>query len=74
MEILSDIYFKIDKVTNLKLLIYNQLGSSIEEISYKTVIGKNKITLKKGSLSTGLYFCKLTGASQDYKVLKLIVN
>ena len=51
-----------------------KLALAIKEVEYKTVLGNNKIVLKKEHLSPGLYLCKIIDAQRDYKAIKLIVN
>ncbi|MBE7688165.1 T9SS type A sorting domain-containing protein [Tenacibaculum finnmarkense genomovar ulcerans] len=74
LETISEIYFNTKQIAMVRLVIYNQLGRVVKEIPYRTIVGENKIILKKGRLSTGLYFCKIIGASEDHKVVKLIIN
>ncbi|MCG8803100.1 T9SS type A sorting domain-containing protein [Tenacibaculum finnmarkense] len=74
LETISEIYFNTKQIAMVRLVIYNQLGRVVKEIPYTTIVGENKIILKKGRLSTGLYFCKIIGASEDHKVVKLIIN
>ncbi|SOU87210.1 DUF6923 family protein [Tenacibaculum dicentrarchi] len=74
LEKISEIYFNTNQIATVRLVIYNQLGRVVKEIPYTTIVGENKITLKKERLSTGLYFCKIIGASEDHKVVKLIIN
>ncbi|WP_239760632.1 T9SS type A sorting domain-containing protein [Tenacibaculum finnmarkense] len=74
LETISEIYFNTNQIATVRLVIYNQLGRVVKEIPYRTIVGENKITLKKERLTTGLYFCKIIGASEDHKVVKLIIN
>ncbi|WCC41302.1 T9SS type A sorting domain-containing protein [Tenacibaculum finnmarkense] len=74
LETISEIYFNTKQIAMVRLVIYNQLGRVVKEIPYTTIVGENKIILKKGRLSTGLFFCKIIGASEDHKVVKLIIN
>ncbi|CAM1333074.1 DUF6923 family protein [Tenacibaculum aestuariivivum] len=70
----AGIHFTSNQIETVKLVVYTRLGRKVKEIEYKTVLGNNKIVLKKEHLSTGLYICKIIGAKQNYKTIKLIIN
>ncbi|WBX72631.1 T9SS type A sorting domain-containing protein [Tenacibaculum pacificus] len=74
MDTQADIHFNTNQIETVKLVLYTRLGRKVKELEYKTVLGNNKIVLKKEHLSPGLYLCKIIGAQRDYKAIKLIVN
>ncbi|WP_405297032.1 DUF6923 family protein [Algibacter sp. Ld11] len=70
----TSIQFTAEQAENVELLVYNQLGSLVNKIAYSTVPGVNEIELKRGSLSTGIYFCKIKSSLTTYKTTKLLLE
>ena len=71
----THIHFTAQNAENVELLVYNQVGRLVRQIPFSAVYGKNEIPLERGNLSTGLYFCKITGSNQrTYKTIKLLMD
>lgn len=66
--------FTVSKSKTVQLVIYNQLGKQVYNASHDTLSGKNSITIQRGNLSKGLYFCKIISDQYQINPLKLIVN
>ncbi len=56
------------------LKLYNQIGALVKEIEYNIQRGENNLPLKRGQLSSGMYFCKITGSQNQYQTLKLLLE
>lgn len=56
------------------LYVYNQLGRVVREIAYNAQYGSNDLTLEKGNLSSGVYFCKIVSQHYNYQSVKLVVK
>lgn len=74
MHTLTSIQFNAPVPETLNLQVYNQVGRLVKQLSVKALKGNNNIALKRGSLSSGMYFCKLKSKQANYKTIKLIVN
>ncbi len=70
----TTITFTAQVSEDLTLEVYNQLGALVKQVDYKAKRGQNHVPLKRDQLSSGMYFCKLTGGSTTYKTIKLIVQ
>ena len=66
--------FKSQRVEAVEVLVYNQLGVLVKTITHQATLGANEITLNRGSISSGLYFCKVQSESTLYKITKLILE
>ena len=58
----------------VEVFIYNQLGSLVKTITHEATLGKNEIKLNRGTLSSGLYICKVQSETTLYKITKLILE
>ena len=74
MRLSTSIQFNAPVSETLDVTIYNQLGRLVRTIAVKAVRGNNSVTIKRGDLSSGMYFCKLESKHTSYKTIKLIVN
>lgn len=70
----TSIQFTAEQAENVELLVYNQLGSLVNQIPFSTVPGKNEIELKRENLSNGIYFCKIESSTTVYKTTKLLLE
>ncbi len=66
--------FTMQKSESVQFVMYNQLGKQIQSKTYNAVQGRNSITINRGNLSSGLYFCKIVNNQNNFYPLKLIVN
>ena len=55
----TNIQFTAESSEPIELLVYNQLGRIVKQVPFNANRGKNNIKLERGTLSTGLYFCKI---------------
>ena len=70
----TTIDFTLPQTETIAFIIYDQLGKQVYHSYHKAEVGKNRIIFTKGSLSSGLYFCKIVSIQYDIKPLKLIIN
>ncbi len=56
------------------LNVYNQLGGLVKQLKFNANRGQNSLQFQRDQLSSGLYFCKLTGSQTQYTTLKLLVD
>lgn len=70
----TTIHFKANQVENIQFIVYSQLGKIVYQTNMLTTIGENEIKLNRGSLSSGLYFCKITNQRNYNTSLKLLVK
>ena len=74
MKSRTTFYFTSSRIEAVEVLIYNQLGSVLKTITHQATLGENEIILNRGSISSGLYFCKVQSDSKLYKIAKLILE
>ncbi len=70
----TKIHFTAQQSEHVDLLVYNQLGALVKQVSFQAISGSNEITLNKANLASGLYFCKIKSRHRDYKTTKLIIE
>jgi hypothetical protein len=63
---------KVHETVTLKM--YNQMGALVKEIDYTVNRGENNLPLKRGQLSSGMYFCKIVSSQNQYQTLKLLLD
>ncbi|GAA4970577.1 DUF6923 family protein [Algibacter aquimarinus] len=63
---------KVRETVTLKM--YNQMGVLVKEIDYTVNRGENNLLLKRGQLSSGMYFCKIVSSQNQYQTLKLLLE
>lgn len=68
------IQFTANQNETVQLVIYNQLGKQVFATTYNAKAGKNSITVNRGNLSSGLYFCKIVSSQLKINPVKLIIN
>ncbi len=56
------------------LKMYNQMGALVKETNYTVNRGENNLPLKRGQLSSGMYFCKIVSSQNQYQTLKLLLD
>ena len=66
--------FTSQRIETVEVLVYNQLGSLVKTITHEATLGKNEIKLNRGTLSSGLYICKVQSETTLYKITKLILE
>ncbi|GGD11706.1 DUF6923 family protein [Hyunsoonleella pacifica] len=74
MHLSTSIQFNAPATETFDVEVYNQLGHLVKTIEVKAVRGNNNVTLKRGSLSSGIYFCKLESKLTHYKTIKLVLD
>lgn len=62
----TEISFSLDKVTDVKLVIYNSIGQRVYHKDVKGTAGSNVVTVDRGNLQRGLY---MVGLEKDGKSL-----
>ena len=70
----TNILFTATQSTDVQLHVYDQLGKVVYTKKVKTEVGQNTVPLSQNGWRPGLYFCKISGTSQHFKTLKLIIN
>tara|TARA_R110002050_G_scaffold281956_2_gene429674 strand:+ start:47366 stop:49951 length:2586 start_codon:yes stop_codon:yes gene_type:complete len=70
----TNIQFTAESSEPIELLVYNQLGRIVKQVPFNANRGKNNIKLERGTLSTGLYFCKIKSRNTTYKTIKLLMD
>jgi Repeat of unknown function (DUF6923)/Secretion system C-terminal sorting domain len=70
----TTIDFTLAQSETVQFVVYDQTGKQICQIYFDAKAGNNSITLNRGNLSTGLYFCKIISDQYQINPLKLIVN
>ncbi|MBC3845377.1 T9SS type A sorting domain-containing protein [Winogradskyella echinorum] len=68
------IQFTANQNETVQLVMYNQLGKQVFATTYNAKAGKNSITVNRGNLSSGLYFCKIVSSQLKINPVKLIIN
>ncbi|MBT8259108.1 MAG: T9SS type A sorting domain-containing protein [Bacteroidia bacterium] len=74
MQSHTTIAFSADQKETMTFVVYDQLGQIVNQIKFESTSGKNELKLNRGSLSPGLYFCKITSRRTNYYPLKLLVR
>ncbi|WP_372754492.1 T9SS type A sorting domain-containing protein [Mariniflexile sp.] len=70
----TSIHFNSGTTDTVELLIYNQLGHLVKQIPFTAAKGNNYISLKRGTLSSGLYICNIKSNQATYNTIKLLVD
>ena len=70
----TTLHFTSQNTETVTLMVYNQLGSLVKTITHEASLGANEIKLNRGTLSSGLYFCKVQSDTKLYKITKLILE
>ena len=70
----ATIDFTLAQTETVVFEVYDQTGKRVFSKTHNAVAGKNSISFNRGSLSTGLYFCKIVSSQYEINPLKLIVN
>ncbi len=70
----TTIYFTAQKTHKATLLIYNQIGKLVRQTTIEIARGDNEIQMKRGTLSSGFYFCKVESNVSNYKPIKLLID
>jgi len=68
----TTLVFNAKQPKEVTVFIYNSLGRLVRQTPYKALQGVNKVTVKRGNLSSGIYFCEIKGL--NFKSEKLIVK
>lgn len=68
----TTLVFNTKQPKEVTVFIYNSLGRLVRQTPYKALQGVNKVTVKRGNLSRGIYFCKIMGL--NFKSEKIIVK
>ena len=74
MSEVTSLNFNATVKENLTLSIYNQLGKVVYRQQVNASVGKNKVSIQRQNLSSGLYICKLESVNSNYKSLKLLIR
>jgi len=69
----TTIYFTAPKTDVATVLLYNQLGELVKQITIKMQKGDNEVQLERSTLSSGLYFYSIKSGSVNYKTAKLLI-
>ncbi|GAA4884893.1 hypothetical protein GCM10023311_04260 [Flaviramulus aquimarinus] len=70
----TSVHFIAQSSETVELLVYNQVGRLVKQIPFTALQGKNEIELKRGNLSSGLYFCTIKSSHTNYKTTKLLMD
>ena len=70
----SEISFLSNVSERCQVLIYNTIGTLVEQRKIDVVSGHNTLILRGKKLSRGLYFLKLQGSNTNFKTSKLLVE
>ncbi|MFP4844927.1 DUF6923 family protein [Winogradskyella sp. PE311] len=70
----TTLQFTANQSETVAILLYDQLGKVVYNKTYNAVPGKNNVTINRGNLSSGLYFCKIVSNQYEINPLKLIIN
>jgi hypothetical protein len=74
MGSVSELSFYSEVSAKSSIKIYNILGVLVSKINFTTEIGTNTIAIKKGRLSSGMYFVKVSNDYKMYNSKKLIIK
>ena len=74
MSEVTSLNFNATVKENLTLSIYDQLGKVVYRQQVNASVGKNKVSIQRQNLSSGLYICKLESVNSNYKSLKLLIR
>jgi hypothetical protein len=74
MGSVSELSFYSEVSAKSSIKIYNILGVLVSKINFTTEIGTNTIAIKKGRLSSGMYFVKISNDYKMYNSKKLIIK
>jgi hypothetical protein len=74
MGSVSELRFYSGVSAKSSIKIYNILGVLVNKINFTTEIGTNTIALKKGRLSSGVYFIKISNDYKMYNSKKIIIK
>lgn len=74
MKSQTTVTFTATQPETVEFIVYDQLGKQVYKTTHNTTAGINSIAFDRGTLSTGLYFCKIVSEYYDIKPLKLIIN
>ncbi|WP_203258932.1 DUF6923 family protein [Hyunsoonleella ulvae] len=74
MHLSTSLQFNAPASETLDVEVYNQLGRLVKTLTVNAVRGNNAVTLKRGNLSSGVYFCKLESKLTHYKTIKLVLD
>ena len=74
MKSSTTFHFTSQRLETVEVLVYNQLGSLVKTITHEATLGANEIKLNRGTISSGLYFCKVQSDTKLYKITKLIIE
>lgn len=74
MSFETTIHFTAQNSETVQLLVYNQVGRLVKQIEVTAKPGKNQVTLQRGNLSSGLYFCNIKSNQSNYKTIKLLMD
>lgn len=70
----TNITFTANATELITLDVFNQDGRLVKQLEHNATYGNNQIKLDRGSLSSGLYFCKINSKATNYKTVKLIIE
>ncbi|WP_396600822.1 DUF6923 family protein [Algibacter sp. R77976] len=70
----TTIHFTAQYSETVQLLVYNQVGHIVKQILVDAKPGNNQVTLQRGNLSSGLYFCNIKSNQTNYRTTKLLMD
>lgn len=70
---LASVYFKVSKVSDIKIEVFNQLGKKVLENVYQNQSGDVRLDINTSTLREGVYFVKV-GEGENRKVMKLVIS
>jgi len=70
----TTLHFTSKHSETLQVFVYNQLGALVKQLEFDAKPGNNQVTLQRGNLSSGLYFCKIESSQTNYKITKLLMD
>ncbi|KAA5822334.1 T9SS type A sorting domain-containing protein [Algibacter amylolyticus] len=74
MQNQTTIHFTAEYAETLQLQVYNQVGRLVKSLEVDAKQGANQVTLQRGKLSSGLYFCTIKSTQGNYNTTKLLMD
>ncbi|MEP3837627.1 MAG: T9SS type A sorting domain-containing protein [Algibacter sp.] len=70
----TTIHLTAEYAETIQLTVYNQVGGLVKALEVDAKQGANQVTLERGNLSSGMYFCTIKSTQGHYKTIKLLMD
>ncbi|XMO86460.1 T9SS type A sorting domain-containing protein [Algibacter sp. AS12] len=70
----TTIHFTAAQTETVQVMVYNQVGRLVKQLEVDVKHGNNEVTLQRGNLSSGMYFCTIKSNQTNYKTTKLLMD